>query len=59
MKLTYRGINYIKNSSEIETVETALFGTFLGRVYPVRRYNTSPVHPSNSELKYRGFPYMK
>lgn len=56
MKLTYRGVSYKRNSSEVKMSETNMFAIYRGIPYCILR----PISQNNEScknLKYRGVSY--
>ena len=56
MQLTYRGLSYKRNNSELETSETNIFAIYRGIPYSFRR-PISQNKRSPKILKYRGVSY--
>ena len=57
MFITYRGLSYKRNSSEVETSETNRFAIYRGIPYCIHRSIISHNHQSRKNLKYRGISY--
>ncbi|MGB3759960.1 MAG: DUF4278 domain-containing protein [Rivularia sp. (in: cyanobacteria)] len=57
MFLTYRGLSYKRNSSEVETLETNRFAIYRGIPYCIHRSTISQNNRSRKNLKYRGISY--
>jgi hypothetical protein len=57
MLLTYRGLFYQRNSSEIKTSETNRFATYRGIPYCIHRSVINQNNQSRKILKYRGISY--
>lgn len=58
MFLTYRGLSYKHNSSEVKTSETNRFAIYRGIPYCIHRSIISQNGQSRKNLKYRGVSYF-
>ena len=56
MKLTYRGLSYNRNSSEVKMSGTNIFAIYRGIPYCIRR-PISQNNESSKNLNYRGVSY--
>lgn len=57
MNLSYRGIAYQTTAPTVEAVETEYTGHFLGRSFPIKRFNVNKQHTDSVSLTYRGSRY--
>lgn len=58
MKLTYRGVSYERNSSQVKMSETNMFAIYRGIPYCVFRPTVYRNNESSKNLKYRGVSYI-
>ncbi len=59
MQLSYRGITYEVQNSQIEVTETNQFGSFLGNRFKIKQANVAQRHPESRQLTYRGVHYQR
>ncbi len=57
MFLTYRGLSYKRNSSEVSTWETNKFAIYRGIPYCIHSSIVCQNNRSRKNLKYRGISY--
>ncbi len=57
MFLTYRGLSYERNYSEVKTSETNRFAIYRGIPYCIHRSIVTQNNRSRKNLKYRGISY--
>ena len=54
MQLSYRGVKYNTNKSDVPVTDTQEIGHYRGATYHVRRALKMPARRSEDVLKYRG-----
>jgi Domain of unknown function (DUF4278) len=57
MNLSYRGIAYQTTAPTVEAIETEHTGRFLGKSFPIKRFNIAKRHTDSIVLTYRGTHY--
>ncbi|UBF29123.1 DUF4278 domain-containing protein [Kovacikia minuta CCNUW1] len=59
MQLSYRGINYEFNPTEVSTTEGDIVGKYRGSVLRTTRVELRSLPQSVTNLQYRGIRYLK
>ena len=59
MKLTYRGVTYTYNPTEVKSVDTEISGKYRGLEWRFRNRKAPTAQKPTLDLVYRGVPYTQ